>query len=106
MNLVYKLAYNKITLSEFESVLEVNAMAITKDDLYKMIDRLSESDAASAFDYLQFLITRSGAKKNRSWGEITKLPPDGEPLSEEELRQLAAPDDYISLARAAKEYGI
>lgn len=96
----------KYTLGYFEFDLKVNTMAITKNDLYKMIDRLSESDTASAFDYLQFLIIRSDAKKNRSWGEIAKLPPDGEPLGEEEVRQLAAPDDYIPLEQAAEEYEI
>ena len=81
-------------------------MLVTKRDLYKMIDRLSESDTASVFAYLQFLITRSALKRSKIWDEIAQLPTDEEPLNEEEFRQMAAPGDYISLKQVVKEYGI
>jgi len=81
-------------------------LAVNKDALYTMIDRLSEADAASAYDYLQYLIERAKQKKPKTWAEIAQLAPDDDPLNEEELRQLTAPDDYISLEQAIEEYGI
>lgn len=81
-------------------------MSITKDKLHKIIDRLSESDAASAYDYLQYLVERKKQRKNRTWAEIAQLTPDDEPLTEDELRQLNAPDDFISLKQAVEEYEI
>lgn len=81
-------------------------MSVTKRDLYKMVDLLNQSDAASAYDYLQYLIERAKQKNFKGWTEIAQLPPDNEPLNEEELRQLQAPDDYIPLEKAEKEYGI
>ncbi len=81
-------------------------MSVTKDDLYKIIDRLSESDTASAYDYLQYLIERKKQRKQRNWDDLSQLPPDEDPLNEEELRQLKASDDYIPLEKAIKEYGI
>ncbi len=81
-------------------------MSITKDDLYKIIEKLSDSDTASAFDYLHYLLTRSKPAKNKTWAQITELSPDNEPLNDEELRQLAAPEDYISIDQATEEYDI
>ncbi len=81
-------------------------MSITKEDLYKIIEKLSDSDTASAFDYLHYLVTRSKLAKNKTWAQIAELPPDNEPLNDEELRQLAAPEDYISIEQAIEEYDI
>lgn len=81
-------------------------MSITKDELHKIIDRLSESDAASAYDYLRYLVERKKQRKNKTWAEIAQLTPDDEPLTEDELRQLNGPDDFISLKQAVEEYEI
>jgi len=81
-------------------------LSVTKDDLYKIIDHLSESDMASAYDYLQYLIERTKQRKQRNWADIAKLSPDDDPLNEEEMRQLNASDDYIPLEKTIKEYGI
>ncbi len=79
-------------------------MSITKDDLHQIIDRLSDSDTASAYDYLKYLVERK--RKNKTWAEIKQLPPDDIPLGKEELRQLEAPDDFITLEQAIEEYEI
>jgi hypothetical protein len=82
----------------------VEVMSITKDDLHQIIDRLSDSDTASAYDYLKYLVERK--RKNKTWAEIKQLPPDDIPLGKEELRQLEAPDDFITLEQAIEEYEI
>ena len=79
-------------------------MSITKDDLHQIIDRLSDSDTASAYDYLKYLVEQK--RKNKTWAEIKQLPPDDIPLGKEELRQLEAPDDFITLEQAIEEYEI
>jgi len=79
-------------------------MSITKDDLHQIIDRLSDSDTASAYDYLKYLVERK--RKNKTWAEIKQLPPDDISLGKEELRQLEAPDDFITLEQAIEEYEI
>jgi len=79
-------------------------MSVTKGDLYKMIDKLSDADTTSAFDYLQYLVTRSIQTENGTWAQLAKLPPDNEPFNEEERRQLAAQDDYISIKQAEDMY--
>jgi hypothetical protein len=80
-------------------------MSITKDDLHRIIDQLSEKDRASAYDYLLFLVSRT-KRKPLTWEEIAKLPPDTEPLSEEEKRQLDAPREYVALGEIKREYEI
>ncbi len=79
-------------------------MSITKDDLHQIIDRLSDSDTASAYDYLKYLVEQK--RKNKTWAEIKQLPPDDISLGKEELRQLEAPDDFITLEQAIEEYEI
>jgi hypothetical protein len=80
-------------------------MSITKDDLHKIIDQLSEKDRASAYDYLLYLASRT-KRKPLTWEEIAKLPPDTEPLSEEEKRQLDAPGEYVALDEIRHEYEV
>jgi hypothetical protein len=86
------------------AILEVGIMSVTKDELHKIIDRLSDSDTRSAYDYLKYLVERK--RKSKTWAEIKQLLPDDEPLGKEELRQLEAPDDYITLEQAIEEYEI
>ncbi|NLB19136.1 MAG: hypothetical protein GX825_10535 [Syntrophomonadaceae bacterium] len=80
-------------------------MSITKDDLHKIIDQLSEKDRTSAYDYLLYLASRA-KRKPLTWEEIAKLPPDTEPLSEEEKRQLDAPGEYVALDEIRHEYEV
>lgn len=76
-------------------------MSVDKNELHKIVDQLSETDSTSAYDFMLYLISR---KKSRTWADIAKLPPDTEPLSEEEKRQLDAPEEYITLEEAKREY--
>lgn len=85
---------------------EVRNLSVTKNDLYKMIDKLNDADTTSAFDYLQYLVTRSMQAKNGTWAQLAQLPPDDDPFNEEERRQFAAPEDYISIKQAEDEYDI
>lgn len=41
-------------------------MAIRKDELYQLIDRLDRQDEKAAFDFLEFLVQRS-KKKQLIW---------------------------------------
>lgn len=81
-------------------------MAVNKKDLHALIDLLNDADTISAYDYLQYLINWPKRKRSPIWSDIAKLAPDEEPFSDEEQRQLGAPDDYITLEEATKEYGI
>ncbi|OIJ08862.1 hypothetical protein BKP35_17410 [Anaerobacillus arseniciselenatis] len=81
-------------------------MAIRKEELYKMVESLSNEDKKTAFDFMQFLIERSKNKKPKSWQEIDELESDNEPLSEEELKQLESEDGYISGEGAKREFGL
>jgi hypothetical protein len=80
-------------------------MSLNKEILYKMIDQLSEKDQVSAYDYLLYLILRT-KRKPSTWEEIANLPPDTEPLTEEEKRQLDAPGEYVTLDEIRLEYEI
>lgn len=43
-------------------------MVVRKEDLYKLIDHLNERDQNTAYDFLRYLIDRSGNKMG--WDEI------------------------------------
>ncbi|MEB1809722.1 MAG: hypothetical protein LPK26_20930 [Bacillaceae bacterium] len=45
-------------------------MDIRKEDLYKMVESLSDEDKKAAFDFMEFLIERSKNKKPESWQRI------------------------------------
>jgi hypothetical protein len=85
--------------------MEGSKMAVKKEDLYNLVERLQETDQKTAFDFLQYLIDRS-EKKPKSWEEIDKAEPDDKPLTEEELRQLNSGDGYITGEAAKREYGL
>ncbi|MGQ0515744.1 hypothetical protein ACT453_29930 [Bacillus sp. D-CC] len=55
-------------------------MAIRKDELYQLIDRLDRQDEKAAFDFLEFLVQRSKKKPN-DWGKIDIADPDHDDLS-------------------------
>ena len=70
-------------------------MSITKEELHKMIEHLNDDDRASAYEFLYFLLSRTN--RRLSWEEIDKLPPDTEPLSKEEKRQIDTMGECIAL---------
>lgn len=80
-------------------------MAIHKDELYRLIDRLDRQDEKAAFDFLEFLVQRS-KKKPESWEKIDKAEPEQEPLSKQELEQLNSDEGYISGEDAKIEFGL
>ncbi|WP_286883349.1 hypothetical protein [Aneurinibacillus sp. UBA3580] len=80
-------------------------MAIEKELLHEMIEKLSDADKKTAFDFLQYLLERA-KKKTTSWDEIDKEEPDDEPLTEEEIRQLNSDEGYIAGEDAKREFGL
>lgn len=80
-------------------------MAVQKEELHNLIERLEAPDQKTAFDFLQYLINRS-ENKPKSWEKIDKAKPDNEPLTEEELRQINSEDGYITGEEAKREYGL
>jgi len=80
-------------------------MGVHKEDIHNLVDRLREHDQKTAFDFLQYLIERSG-KKPAGWVEIDKAKPDDEPLTEEELRQLNSNAGYVTGEEAKLEFGL
>ncbi|NHN35381.1 hypothetical protein [Paenibacillus agricola] len=80
-------------------------MVVKKEDIHHLVDRLPEFDQKTAFDFLQYLIDRSGHKPN-GWAEIDNREPDDEPLSEKELRQLNTNSGYVTGEDAKREFGL
>lgn len=56
-------------------------MAVNKDELLQIFERLPESVQQSTYDYLQYLSLKSN---QLDWDDITKLEPDAVPLCKEE----------------------
>lgn len=81
-------------------------MAIYKEDLYKMVESLSNEDKKTAFDFMEFLIERSKNKKPESWQKIDELEADTESLTKEERQQYESKEGYISGEDAKREFGI
>ncbi len=80
-------------------------MAIRKEILYRLIDRLDREDEKAAYDFLEFLVQRS-KKKPEVWEEIDNGEPDHHPLSKQELEQLNSEDGYISGEDGKREFGL
>ncbi|HDR4948822.1 TPA: hypothetical protein QCR51_005438 [Bacillus cereus] len=80
-------------------------MAIRKDELYQLIDRLDRQDEKAAFDFLEFLVQRSKKKPN-DWEKIDMADPDYEPLSTQEIEQLNSEEGYVSGEDAKREFGL
>lgn len=59
-------------------------MAISKQELIKLIELLPDDASQSAYDYLKYL----SISHRPDWDEIARMEPDDVPLSEEEERQL------------------
>ena len=81
-------------------------MAIRKEELYRMVDSLSNEDKKAAFDFIEFLIEHFRNKKPKSWQKIDELENDSDPLTAEELEQLESEDGYISGEDAKREFGL
>lgn len=81
-------------------------MAVRKEDLYRMVESLSNEDKKTAFDFIQFLAERSNNKKPQSWQDIDELDSDEEPLTDEERKQLESEEGYISGEDAKCEFGL
>ena len=79
-------------------------MSITKEELHKMIEQLSEDEWYSAYEYMYFLIYRS--RRRLSWEDIDRLASDAEELSSDEKIQFEAPEEYIALDKAIDEYDL
>lgn len=80
-------------------------MAIRKDELYQLIDRLDRQDEKAALDFLEFLVQRSKKKPN-DWEKIDMTDPDHEPLSTQEIEQLNSEEGYVSGEDAKREFGL
>jgi hypothetical protein len=80
-------------------------MAIRKEELYLLIDRLDLQDQKAAFDFLEFLVQRS-KRNSKDWEKIDMADPDQEPLSEQELEQLNSKEGYVSGEDAKREFGL
>ncbi|MEK4677584.1 MULTISPECIES: hypothetical protein [Bacillus] len=80
-------------------------MAIRKNELYQLIDRLNRQDEKAAFDFLEFLVQRSKKKPN-DWKKIDIANPDHEPLSTQEVDQLNSDEGYVSGEDAKREFGL
>jgi hypothetical protein len=79
-------------------------MAIQKDDLIRLIDKLQKNDQKSVCDFIQFLVKRS--EKSVFWEGIDSTDPDDEPLTEEELQQLSSKEGYLKGEEARHEFGL
>ncbi|MHB1626956.1 MAG: hypothetical protein ACYCVB_01080 [Bacilli bacterium] len=71
----------------------------------EVIRRLSAEDQRAVADFAEYLLHRRRMEGN-IWERLAALDPDDEPLSEEEKRQLLAPDEYISLEDVKRELGL
>ncbi|MEK4418563.1 hypothetical protein [Bacillus sp. FSL K6-0268] len=80
-------------------------MAIRKNELYQLIDRLNRQDEKAAFDFLEFLVQRSKKKPN-DWEKIDIADPDHKPLSTQEVDQLNSDEGYVSGEDAKREFGL
>ena len=80
-------------------------MAIRREELYRLIDRLDHEDEKAAFDFLEFLVQHS-KKEPQAWEKIDKAEPDHDPLSSQELEQLNSEEGYISGEDGKREFGL
>lgn len=77
-------------------------MAISKQELIKLIELLPEDASQSAYDYLKYLTIRH----RPDWDEISRMEPDDVPLSEEEERQLKSAAEFMSWEEAMSELNL
>lgn len=75
-------------------------MAISNDDLYKLVKILPEESKQSAYDFLKFL---TNGYSRPDWDEIDQMEPEDIPLSEEEERQMTSNPEFVSWEEAMHE---
>ena len=78
-------------------------MAISNDDLFKLVKILPEEARRSAYDYLKFLAIRH---TRPDWDEIAQMEPDDLSLSEEEEWQLKNNAEFVSWEEAMRELNL
>ncbi|MFK4998565.1 hypothetical protein ACI2OX_18315 [Bacillus sp. N9] len=78
-------------------------MAISNEELFKIIKNLPENAKQSAYDYLKYL---SHSHSHPDWDEIMDLEPDNIPLSKEEESQLKINSEFVSWEDAIHELGL
>ncbi|BCU80821.1 hypothetical protein JIR001_06040 [Polycladomyces abyssicola] len=78
-------------------------MAITKEDLYKLIDQLNEAKIPFAYDFLKYLIQQDNPFK-----VYENMPADPLPMNDEEREQWEKKNEgeLTSLKRLKKELGL
>lgn len=79
-------------------------MAIEKEELIRLIDKLQKNDQKTVCDFIQFLVKRS--EKPTFWEGIDSTDPDDEPLTKEELQQLNSKEGYLKGEEAKREFGL
>lgn len=77
-------------------------MAISNDDLKRLVEMLPEEAKQSAYDYLKYLSIRH----RPDWDEIAQMEPDDIPLSEEEEQQLRGNSEFMSWEEAMRELNL
>ncbi|KGP75615.1 XRE family transcriptional regulator [Desulfosporosinus sp. Tol-M] len=78
-------------------------MAISNDDLLKLVKLLPEEAKQSAYDFLKFLTI---GHKRPDWDEIDLLETDDIPLSEEEELQMNNNTEFVSWEDAMHELNL
>ena len=78
-------------------------MAISNDDIFKLVNILPEETKQSAYDFLKFLTIRH---TRPDWDEIDQMEPDDIPLSEEEKWQLKNKTEFVSWEDAMHELNL
>ena len=75
-------------------------MAVDKDKVIQLFERLPESAQQLAFDFIQYLYVK---QIQPDWDDIVKIDPDTIPLSEEEERQLNSESGFMTWEEAMDE---
>ena len=78
-------------------------MAISNDDLFKLVKVLPEEARQSAYDFLKYLTIRH---TRPNWDEIAQMEPDDLPLSKEEEWQLKNNTEFVSWEDAMHELNL
>lgn len=78
-------------------------MAISNEQLFRIIESLPETAKKSAYDYLKYLVF---THSRPDWEEIMQMEPDEIELSEEEKRQLRENSRFVSWEDAMNELKI
>lgn len=81
-------------------------LAIRKEELYKLVEALSNEDKKTALDFMEFLIERSKNKKPNGWKKLDEVGAIDEPLNKEEMEQYESKEGYISGKDGKHEFGI